>query len=289
MDTPWKWVGLGATALIGVVVLILIITGGDATPEAGDTTTSTVSSTAPSGTDTTAGPSTTASGATTTTANGATTTTTAPGATTTTAGETTTTTTAPGATTTTAGETTTTTTTRATGTTTTTVAGTTTTIADLPTEFGDGTFLVGVDIAPGLYESTGGFLCYWERLSGTSGAIEDVIANDVPTGKAIVAIAPSDAAFGAEGCGDWARFQPYSEPVNEFGDGTWAVGTQIEPGRYGADGGEYCYWARLSGFGGVPEEDIIDFDFSTEPQVVDIDASDAGFAVDGCGTWTKAG
>lgn len=68
---------------------------------------------------------------------------------------------------------------------------------------GDGTFIVGEDIQPGTYETEGSEYCYWERLSGTSGAMDDVIANGVPTGPAIITISPSDEAFLTEGCSEW--------------------------------------------------------------------------------------
>lgn len=73
-----------------------------------------------------------------------------------------------------------------------------------------------------------------------------------------------------------------------FGDGTYVVGEDIEPGRYSAPGGELCYWERLSGFGGTFDE-IIANNISEGPATVEIAASDAGFTTNGCGTWTPAG
>ncbi|QHC01069.1 hypothetical protein EK0264_12730 [Epidermidibacterium keratini] len=69
--------------------------------------------------------------------------------------------------------------------------------------FGAGTYLVNVDIPPGTYQSSGGSTCYWERLSGTSGEFDDIIANDLPAGQAIVTIEPTDVAFSSTGCGTW--------------------------------------------------------------------------------------
>lgn len=76
-------------------------------------------------------------------------------------------------------------------------------------DFGNGTHLVGVDIAPGTYRSTGArFGCYWERLSGLGGELNDIIANDtVVEGSVIVAIAPTDYAFSSTGCGRWDRIR----------------------------------------------------------------------------------
>ena len=41
-----------------------------------------------------------------------------------------------------------------------------------------GTYIVGSDIAPGTWKSSGGSGCYWARLSGFSGTIGNIIAND---------------------------------------------------------------------------------------------------------------
>ncbi|MFC0453646.1 hypothetical protein [Rhodococcus jostii] len=71
--------------------------------------------------------------------------------------------------------------------------------------FGSGLHRVGVDINPGTYRTTGSTYCYWERLSGTSGEFDDLIANDVPSGPSVVTIAPSDAAFKSQDCGTWTK------------------------------------------------------------------------------------
>ena len=72
--------------------------------------------------------------------------------------------------------------------------------------FGNGTHLVGADIDPGTYRADAGAAgCYWERLSGLSGDIDDVIAEEfTEEGSAIVSIAPADRAFKSEGCGRWS-------------------------------------------------------------------------------------
>lgn len=70
-----------------------------------------------------------------------------------------------------------------------------------------------------------------------------------------------------------------------FGDGTWRVGIDIEPGTYRTAGTDSCYWARLSNFTG--NNDIIANDNARGPAIVTILASDAGFISRRCGTWTK--
>lgn len=72
---------------------------------------------------------------------------------------------------------------------------------------GDGTYEVGKDIQPGTYVSStpGSGNCYWERMSGTSGSFNDIIANNNSAGQSVVTIAPTDKVFESSGCNDWAR------------------------------------------------------------------------------------
>ena len=80
------------------------------------------------------------------------------------------------------------------------------------TTFGPGVQVVGSDIAPGTYgatvpaDSSG---CYWERTSGFSGELADVIANDSAEAgeQVVVAIDPTDLGFASNGCGVWTREQ----------------------------------------------------------------------------------
>ena len=70
----------------------------------------------------------------------------------------------------------------------------------------DGTWQVGVDVQPGTYRNSGGSKgCYWERLSGFSGASSDRLANGLSANQQIVTIEPSDAGFTSEDCGVWFR------------------------------------------------------------------------------------
>lgn len=79
-----------------------------------------------------------------------------------------------------------------------------------------------------------------------------------------------------------------AEPSASFGNGTWRVGEDIEPGTYRTDGASGCYWERLSGFSGE-FGDIISNDFTSGPSTVTIQPSDAGFSSQGCGTWELMG
>jgi hypothetical protein len=66
-------------------------------------------------------------------------------------------------------------------------------------------------------------------------------------------------------------------------DGSYFVGDEIEPGLYRAIGSGFCYWERLSGFGGSFNEIIANG--SGPQEIVSIAASDVGFTSSGCGPW----
>ena len=75
-------------------------------------------------------------------------------------------------------------------------------------------------------------------------------------------------------------------PLVAFGDGTWVVGADIQPGTYRARPVETCVWYRLSGFGGT-SDDTITLDMSSAgPVIVTIEPTDAGFDSSGCGDWS---
>jgi hypothetical protein len=168
------------------------------------------------------------------------------------------------------------------------------------TSFGPGTYIVKTDIDPGTYSAPGGGACYWARLSGFGGTTNDILANDIPSGRVVVTIAASDKGFESRGCGTFTKSSapaPASPPTAEpsspsaasgtFGDGTYTVGKTVKAGTYRAPGpGSNCYWARLKDFGGSVD-DIIANNNTGDPAVVTIAPSDKGFQTSGCGTWTS--
>lgn len=183
-----------------------------------------------------------------------------------------------------------TTTTAAKETTTTTAKPTTTTTAapkGPKTQFGDGKFIVGSDIAPGTYRAVSTDGCYWARLKGFGGSLDDILANNNTDDPEVVTIAAGDKGFESNDCGAW---KPVSGPVTEsrtsFGPGTYIIGTDIAPGTYRNEGESSCYWARLKGFGGSLN-DIVTNENTDEQATVTIAASDKGFQSTDCGNWTK--
>ena len=73
------------------------------------------------------------------------------------------------------------------------------------TAFGDGMFIVGIDIAPGTYRVDANNGCYWARLKDFTGGFNAIIANDNSKGSTIVEIKPTDAGFQSQDCGDWKK------------------------------------------------------------------------------------
>lgn len=158
------------------------------------------------------------------------------------------------------------------------------------TSFGSGTFIVNSDVAPGTYrnsDSSGG--CYWERLKGFSGTIDDVISNSFSTVGQIVTIAADDAGFTSNDCGTWSQDLSAltADPAAPFSDGTWIVGTDIAPGTWrNDDSSAGCYWERLSGFS-REIDDIIANEYTQDSQIVQIAGSDVGFYTSDCGSWSR--
>ena len=65
-------------------------------------------------------------------------------------------------------------------------------------------------------------------------------------------------------------------------DGTYAVGKDIQPGRYssaGPVGDGACYWKRVNG------TDIVDNALSKKAQIVQIEPTDTSFTTNECQPW----
>ncbi|KKK71346.1 hypothetical protein LCGC14_2914800, partial [marine sediment metagenome] len=157
------------------------------------------------------------------------------------------------------------------------------------TSFEDGTFIIGEDIVAGTYVTSGSSFCYWERLSGFSGDLDDIIANGATEIRQIVAIDPSDSGFTSNDCGMWTQdLSPItSDPAAPFGDGMYQVGVDVAAGTWRSDGAtDLCYWARLSSFSSELDN-ILANDIGGGQHIVTIAPGDVGFEASDCGTWTK--
>jgi hypothetical protein len=162
-----------------------------------------------------------------------------------------------------------------------------------PRAFGPGQHQVGPDIAAGRYFADPVSGCYWERQSGFSGDLSDVLANnflgfDQP--QEIVDILSTDAGFEADAeCGDWFTTQRQGAQ-NGIPPGRWLVGSQLAPGTYRVNANDGCYWERLSDFTGELGAIVAnDFVSAGGQQLVTIAAGDVGFYSDqDCGTWSTS-
>ena len=186
-------------------------------------------------------------------------------------------------------------------------------IAEPGEPFADGTYIVGLDIAPGRYRAypaaaPEGSICYWEFLwdfeayTGYTYGRWPLASGYGSRDMAAITldIAEPVRGFHSEDCGTWtADLIPVATPGEPFGDGEWIVGLDIAPGRYRAHSpSSSCDWSRLSGFSQrwfTPEEGVwesIDFIGGSggrdDPGEVTIEPSDAGFYSRDCGTWTPA-
>ena len=166
-------------------------------------------------------------------------------------------------------------------------ATTTTTAAagmeEMPDIVANGVYEVGVDWQPGRHRFATSGSCYWERLAGFSGEMDDVIANGDNTLLFVVDVAADDVGFRIDcrdgdtflSAGQYVGITPDTD-ITGFMNGVLEVGAgkDIAPGRYRFAGS--CYWARLSGFSGEMD-DLIAYGNEDGSFIVEIDPADVGF------------
>lgn len=71
---------------------------------------------------------------------------------------------------------------------------------------GDGQWIVGKQVRPGVYRSTAGPSCYWERLSGLDDKYTQMIANGgYRRGPQLVEVKATDFVFASQGCKQWVK------------------------------------------------------------------------------------
>lgn len=74
-----------------------------------------------------------------------------------------------------------------------------------------GVYVVGEDVKPGTYRTDGppedsmAPMCYWARLAGTSGELDDIIANGNIEGSSVLTVESSDTALELTGDCEWSR------------------------------------------------------------------------------------
>ena len=81
--------------------------------------------------------------------------------------------------------------------------------------------------------------------------------------------------------------EPQKPSFATFSNGTYQVGTNIQPGTYRTrEGSPNCYYERLRNFSGGLNSILANAN-TYAPAIVTIRATDAGFNSQGCATWTK--
>jgi hypothetical protein len=99
----------------------------------------------------------------------------------------------------------------------------------------DGTYAVGTDIAPGVYQSAGpveGQTCYWKRSKDA-----DIVDNAMTKKAQIVKIDPSDTSFTTHDCQQWQQTDASPPPPGNPADLLGQLGTLIGRGALTGGGG----------------------------------------------------
>lgn len=150
--------------------------------------------------------------------------------------------------------------------------------------FGNGTFKVNIQIAPGLYRSTipAGKNCYWER----SGSGEP--AYFLARGYGLMQVLPGDTRVWSKDCGTWTQVSASTYlNLNDTmpGEGTFLVGKDVAPGNYVQDQ-EGCYVGLLTAATGRLSDTVNSGEIPTDYYlIVGPDAYAMEFL--GCGTWYR--
>jgi len=148
--------------------------------------------------------------------------------------------------------------------------------------------MVPSEVKPGTYRtrhaSDG---CYFARLKGFSGALEDIVANGNADGPVVVTILSTDKGFQSSNCDEWtADLSQITSSKTEFGEGDFIVGTDMVAGTYRSGASDGCYWARLKGFRHTLN-DIAANGNTDAGAIVTIKSTDKGFESERCGSWKK--
>jgi hypothetical protein len=104
----------------------------------------------------------------------------------------------------------------------------------------DGFYIVGLDIAPGLWKSDGKRTgCYWSRSSVNM----DLLDNDFGYGGGAVMLRAGDFEFYTKGCGTWTPLNTSKMPALPEAqqdatklDGNYVVGLNMSPGLWQSTG-----------------------------------------------------
>ena len=149
-----------------------------------------------------------------------------------------------------------------------------------PVDIKSGQFLVGSEVKPGIYRTMTAS-CYYTRLSGFSGGIDDIITNgSTGANGGIIEILSTDKGFSSR-C-TWYKINPdvLAAPTatkGSFDSGIWFVGGEIKAGIYRTTSSG-CYYSRLSGFKGDIDDIIVNGSTAANGGVIEILSTDKAFS-----------
>jgi hypothetical protein len=151
----------------------------------------------------------------------------------------------------------------------------------------NGFYLVGIDIAPGRWESDGiDDGCYWE-VSTRDGYI---VKNHFGYAGGTVTITESDFQVEFSDCGafiyvDNLERSQATDANSPKKDGFYTVGVEIATGLWRSTGdGDSCYYEKLD-----DQQDIIDNHFGNSGVTIDVLPSDYEIHFNDCGIWEYLG
>ncbi len=165
-----------------------------------------------------------------------------------------------------------------------------------PSDFGPGTYRVGLDIAPGTYRArSAGSGCTWSLRVGANIPKSD---NPVTSSHTIVTLDASDTDFTTSPeCGTWSLdFSPSTASLTadvmppDAQDLTLVVGIDVSPGVWRvAATGDACEVERLIGFGGTRAISDSRWRSSvlSDPTYIEILPIDAAVHLSGCSLLTS--
>lgn len=124
-----------------------------------------------------------------------------------------------------------------------------------------GTYMVGKDVKPGLYEGTATDTCFWARLKDASGTADSILASNNSVGQYYIRVKSTDYALRTD-C--QLSFIPAVPQVArqmpaKIDPGMYLVGIDIQQGTYqGQAGAGNCTWERLRDVDGTPDAIIVE-------------------------------
>ena len=156
-------------------------------------------------------------------------------------------------------------------------------VVTVPQPFGDGTFKVGTDIAPGRYLS-GGKSCGYKVVTNNPGGNQPSYSGSV---RLILDVLSTDVSVTSRGCNQWTPMTSYTA-VGAPSEGDWVVGLEFPAGIWQSLE-RNCIWSRLSVFRQGPAIDTNLFDVRQGGTLVRVLPSDVGLESINCGVWVKVG